>query len=67
MSLKVSSDGLELGLDDVSELVSLDHSFDNTEQLKRNDHIFKYLDTRGTLGIDDVSELVSSDHSFDNT
>ena len=41
--------------------------FIKTEQLKRNYHIFKYLDTRGTLGLDDVSELCSSDHSFDNT
>ena len=38
-----------------------------TEQLKRHDHIFQYLDTRGILGLDDVSELCSSDHSFDNS
>ena len=41
--------------------------FLKTEQLKRNDHIFQYLDTRGTLGLDDASELGSSDHSFDNS
>ena len=38
-----------------------------TEQLKRNDHIFQYLDNRGTLGLDDGSELGYSYHSFDNS
>ena len=38
-----------------------------TEQLKRNDHIFQYIDNRGTLGLDDGSELGYSDHSFDNS
>ena len=41
--------------------------FKKTDQLKINDHIFKYLDNRGTLGLDDGSELGSSDHSFDNS
>ena len=41
--------------------------FKKTEQLKRNDHIFQYLDTRGTLGLDEVSDMGSSDHSFDNS
>ena len=41
--------------------------FKEIEKLKRNDHIFQYLDNRGTLGLDDVSELGSSDHSFDNS
>ena len=41
--------------------------FKKTEQLKRNDYIFKYLDTRGTLGLDDGFELVSSYRSFDGS
>ena len=41
--------------------------FKEIEKLKRNDHIFQYLDTRGTLGLDDVSELGSSDHSGDHS
>ena len=31
------------------------------------DHVFQYLDNRGTLGIDDGSELGSSDRSFDGS
>ena len=47
--------------------MSIRFIFLKTEQLKRNDRIFQYLDNRGTLGIDDVFELGSSDHSFDNS
>ena len=47
--------------------MSIRFIFLKTEQLKRNDHILQYLDTRGTLGLDDVSEMGSSDHSFDNS